>query len=692
MIRLVGCEKIYSNNTVGLSDVFLNLPERGLVFLTGNSGSGKSTFINCLSGLDKFTNGKIYKNDIEVENFEFCSSFSFQENKLFENLTAIDNLLLFNSNETEIIDTLKLLKIEELAYKKVNEISGGQRARIGIARVLTQHDEILFFDEPLANLDKANSDIVMSALEEASKTKLVIISIHNNDEYNEKADAILEFADGRVRFKKEDSRKSVECNFTKQKAKNPKAKYCFKFAKLFLKTNLIKTITSFVLFLLSFTSLFYVVSSATIDKSVFMYTSFKNNNVNELIIRREHPEFAGASCSVTLNDIVTIKHDSVRYENAMFEMLNEDVPFGISTIEVNNSLGLLDCHAYLQTNESSSECEKFTYKTTDIFIDKIIENSSRENKLIINSQTFECIKDNIYMNNRVCLYESDIREIQVLNNYYYSYTHAKVDSIVIGNNPESNDEVAISEEYAIEKFGSIENALNQQISLCIGTATRNSNQEIFKDTYYFKVVGIYSNTFKFTESITQKILGEYGFNSLYGSNISLILNDYTVTDIRTINNNGLVVDNTVQEKINSIFGLFNTLKPFILIAGLIFAIISFFTLINAVSSTLNKFRKDIGILLSFRVKKVFIFFAFLLESLVSYISAFILSIPIYLIALNVTNTAITNNYETILKPLSFNPLFVAIIFISLFAILVLSIFVSMISLIRKRRIDVLNDK
>ncbi len=134
MYKFIDCSKIYSNGNKAFLNVNFSFEDQGLILLKGNSGSGKSSLLNCISGLDNFTTGKIFHNDIEMNSLLDLSTFSFQENKLFENMSIFDNLrITCNKCDEDILDIIKMLRIDDHVNELVSNLSGGQRARVGIA-------------------------------------------------------------------------------------------------------------------------------------------------------------------------------------------------------------------------------------------------------------------------------------------------------------------------------------------------------------------------------------------------------------------------------------------------------------------------------------------------------------------------------------------------------------------------------
>lgn len=225
MIEIKNLTKIYNkgqkNQVLALDNISYSFPSNGLFCLLGQSGCGKSTLLNILGGLDSSYDGKVEVdgidlsklNEVELNNYrnQFIG-FVFQDNYLIQQLNVIDNITLgmqLNSlskkeNEEKALNILKKLDVEDLAYKKVNELSGGQAQRIAIARALLNDQKILLADEPTGALDSKNSQIIMDLLKEISINKLVILVTHNEELAKKYASQIINMKDGKIIDTEED--------------------------------------------------------------------------------------------------------------------------------------------------------------------------------------------------------------------------------------------------------------------------------------------------------------------------------------------------------------------------------------------------------------------------------------------------------------------------------------------------------
>jgi putative ABC transport system ATP-binding protein len=172
------------------------LPSKGLIAITGPSGSGKSTLLNCLSLLEKPTEGEIDYLDERIDSFSgpkkedyrnFECGFVYQHFNLLEEKTAFENvampLELRGESEKEVALAVHVLfrtfHLSDLEKKKARLLSGGEKQRVAILRALVGKPRVLFADEPTGALDAENERLVMETLKQISRECLVVLVSHN---------------------------------------------------------------------------------------------------------------------------------------------------------------------------------------------------------------------------------------------------------------------------------------------------------------------------------------------------------------------------------------------------------------------------------------------------------------------------------------------------------------------------------
>ena len=210
------CKKYKTSNgviTKALNNVNLKLPSSGLIFILGKSGSGKSTLLNLIGCMDKVTSGNILINDKDISHLSesklnnyrnSCFGFIFQEHNLIENFSVYDNLRLpctlkkLKYKKEDFDKVLNSVSLNDLGSRRVNELSGGQKTRVSIARALIKNPNVILADEPTGNLDSTNSTQIFEILKGISKDRLVIVVTHDTEYAYKYGDRVIEIEDGNI--------------------------------------------------------------------------------------------------------------------------------------------------------------------------------------------------------------------------------------------------------------------------------------------------------------------------------------------------------------------------------------------------------------------------------------------------------------------------------------------------------------
>ena len=192
--------KLGEEYVIALKGVSLEVKKGEFVAIVGTSGSGKSTFLNMLAGLDRPTKGEIIIAGSHIERLSEAElvkfrrdhvGFIFQAYDLLPQLDAVENVALplsfkgmAKKKRTETaIELLKRLGLEKYMKHKPTEMSGGQQQRVGIARALVVKPEIVFADEPTGNLDTKTTIEVLHILQDVVHNEgntLVMVTHDNN--------------------------------------------------------------------------------------------------------------------------------------------------------------------------------------------------------------------------------------------------------------------------------------------------------------------------------------------------------------------------------------------------------------------------------------------------------------------------------------------------------------------------------
>lgn len=196
-----------------LKGVSLSFREHELVSILGQSGCGKTTFLNIIGGLDHYTSGDLIINGKSTKDYSDKDwdtyrnhqvGFVFQSYNLIMHQSVLSNvelaLTLTGVNKEErrkrAIGALNKVGLSDQIHKKPTQMSGGQMQRVAIARAIVNNPDIILADEPTGALDSATSVQIMEILKEISKDKLVIMVTHNPQLADEYSSRIIRLKDG----------------------------------------------------------------------------------------------------------------------------------------------------------------------------------------------------------------------------------------------------------------------------------------------------------------------------------------------------------------------------------------------------------------------------------------------------------------------------------------------------------------
>ncbi|MCU6746467.1 ABC transporter ATP-binding protein [Faecalicatena acetigenes] len=218
ILELENVEKIYGekdNQVKALRNINLKVEKGEFVAIVGTSGSGKSTCLNLIGGLDNPTSGKIFIKNKEIGSLSRKEltifrrrniGFVFQNYSLMPVLNVYDNVSLpitfdrgKHINQKYIEELLRELGIWEKRKKYPNELSGGQQQRVAIARALANKPSILLCDEPTGNLDSATTIEVMGLLKASCrKYNQTILMVTHNEAIAQTCDRVIHIEDGQI--------------------------------------------------------------------------------------------------------------------------------------------------------------------------------------------------------------------------------------------------------------------------------------------------------------------------------------------------------------------------------------------------------------------------------------------------------------------------------------------------------------
>ena len=218
MLELRNIVKQYSSgesSVMALNGVSLCFRENEFVSILGKSGCGKTTLLNIVGGLDRYTSGDLIINGRSTKEYRdgdwdvyrnHSIGFVFQSYNLIPHQTVLANvelaLTLSGVSKAErrqrAIDALRKVGLGDQLKKKPSQMSGGQMQRVAIARALVNDPDILLADEPTGALDSHTSIQIMDLLKEVAKEKLVIMVTHNPELAEQYSTRIVRLSDGEV--------------------------------------------------------------------------------------------------------------------------------------------------------------------------------------------------------------------------------------------------------------------------------------------------------------------------------------------------------------------------------------------------------------------------------------------------------------------------------------------------------------
>lgn len=257
MLQLKNIVKTYVTGDMqqdALKGISISFRENEFVSILGQSGSGKTTMLNIIGGLDRYTSGDLIINGVSTKEYKDADwdyyrnnsiGFVFQSYNLIPHQSVLANvemaLTLAGISKKErkqrAISVLEKVGLGDHIHKKPNQMSGGQMQRVAIARALINNPDILLADEPTGALDSETSVQIMELLKEIAKDKLVIMVTHNPELAEEYSTRIVKLRDGQIT---DDSNPYTEQETPAESKKRKKISMSF-FTALSLSFNNLRT-------------------------------------------------------------------------------------------------------------------------------------------------------------------------------------------------------------------------------------------------------------------------------------------------------------------------------------------------------------------------------------------------------------------------------------------------------------------
>lgn len=217
ILKIKELKKIYGTGETqvkALDGINLTVERGEFVAVVGSSGSGKTTFLNMVGGLDIPSSGEIIVDQKKIQELSDDEltvfrrrkiGFIFQQYNLIQMLNVWENIILplkldgRKVDEDYVLEITRILGLSEKLKTIPSQLSGGQQQRVAIARALATKPALVLADEPTGNLDSKTSQDVLGLLKITSnKFNQTIIMITHNEEIAQLADRILRIEDGKI--------------------------------------------------------------------------------------------------------------------------------------------------------------------------------------------------------------------------------------------------------------------------------------------------------------------------------------------------------------------------------------------------------------------------------------------------------------------------------------------------------------
>jgi len=213
-IEVNGLNKFFNTNHV-LKNIDIRVPFGEVVSIIGASGSGKSTFLRCLNGIETIHSGEIIINGVKITDKKVninivrqSIGMIFQSFNLFPHMTVLSNITLAlqkvkkmskAESEKASLRLLEKVGLEEKAESYPNQLSGGQQQRVAIARALAMNPRVMMFDEPTSALDPETVNDVLDVMKELAREGMTMVVVtHEMGFAREVADRVVYIDEGRI--------------------------------------------------------------------------------------------------------------------------------------------------------------------------------------------------------------------------------------------------------------------------------------------------------------------------------------------------------------------------------------------------------------------------------------------------------------------------------------------------------------
>ena len=342
ILRIHDLNKEYGKNDSYqkvLDNISIEFKSGEFVCILGESGSGKSTFLNVIGGLDSNYDGSVTINNlnlkyIDIDNYRKENiGFIFQNFNLINSLSVIENIILpidkyrisYKEKRKRAIELLKKLNIYNIRKKRINDLSGGQKQRVAIARALINNPSIILADEPTGALDEKNGESVLKILKEIHETGKLVIVVTHSKKVIDYSTRVINIKDGKIEYDKV-LKETKYIKDDKDPVKENKVMYLINYGIRNLFNNLKR---NFFIILASSIGIIGIILSMFLGGSVKQY-------ISDLILEKSDPTVL----SIVNNDINKYydeedidKISDIKHVKKVYKEIN----YSASKIDYNNS-------------------------------------------------------------------------------------------------------------------------------------------------------------------------------------------------------------------------------------------------------------------------------------------------------------------------------------------------------------------
>lgn len=216
MIKFKNVTKLYGNESLALDDISLEIPDGQFVFIVGSSGSGKSTLLKLLTKEEEPNAGRIIINGVDLSTMKRrkipylrrTMGIVFQDFRVLEKLTVFENVAFamhaIGAKSRDIRKrvpyVLSLVDLSDKARRKVSELSGGEKQRVGLARALVNNPSMIIADEPTGNIDPSLSYEIVELLSQINKCGTTIVMVTHDLSIVKRFNfRVIEISDGKLK-------------------------------------------------------------------------------------------------------------------------------------------------------------------------------------------------------------------------------------------------------------------------------------------------------------------------------------------------------------------------------------------------------------------------------------------------------------------------------------------------------------